>query len=79
VVITQDDVTLKRVNGSPKPKLRSTSKGNKSAIVIDGARRVALSGLQIISSLNGIVATNGATFTLSTSTVKNSKKHGVVR
>jgi hypothetical protein len=78
VVITQDDVTLKRVPGSAKPRLRSKSKANKSAIVIDGARRVTLTGLQIVNSLNGIVATNGATFTLGGSIVKNNKEHGVV-
>ncbi len=77
VVITQDDVTLKKAAG-PKPRLRSKSKANKSAIVIDGARRVALSGLKIVQSLNGIVATNGATFTLANSTVKNNKENGVV-
>ena len=71
VVITHDDVTLVRATGQPKPKLRSKSKTNKSAIVIDGARRVKLSNLLILNSLNGVVATNGATFTLRKSTVRN--------
>ena len=78
VVITQDDVTLTKAKGKPRPKLKSESKANNSAIVIDGARRVKLSNLLILNSLNGVVAINGATFTLKNSIVKASKEHGVV-
>lgn len=75
VVIERDDVTI---------RAQSTGGGvsgadpAKSAILINGARRVTLEGLSVVGGLHGVHVTGGAAATIRSSTVGTAARVGVL-
>jgi hypothetical protein len=73
VTIERDDVVLRGVSSGGV----SAADASKPAILINGARRVALEGLGVVGGLHGVHATGGAAVAIRTSTIRNAAKHGV--
>ncbi len=75
VVIARDDVTLiadpsgATVNG-PDPE--------RSTIMVQGARRVFITGVTVSGARNGVVAYQGGSLTLENSTIQNNARIGVI-
>lgn len=74
VVIERDDVTI---------RAQSTGGGvsgadlGRPAILINGARRVALEGLSVVGGLHGVRVTGGASVTIRASAIRNAALTGV--
>jgi len=74
VTIERDDVVL-RAQGSGGGV--SASDASKPAILINGARRVALEGLSVTGGLHGVLLTGGAAATIRGSAIRNAARTGV--
>jgi len=74
VTIERDDVVLR---GVPSGGGVNAADASKPAIMINGARRVALEGLTVVGGLHGVHVTGGAAVTIRTSAIRNAAKNGV--
>jgi hypothetical protein len=74
VTIERDDVVL-RAQGSGAGV--SAPDPSKPAVLINGARRVALEGLTVTGGLFGVQAMGGASLTIRGSAIRNAVRHGV--
>jgi hypothetical protein len=74
VTIERDDVIL-RSQGTGGV---SAADPSKPAILINGARRVALEGLSVVGGLHGVQATRGASVTIRTSHVRSAVRNGAL-
>jgi parallel beta-helix repeat protein len=74
VVIERDDVTIRAQSGGGV----SAADASKPAIVIDGARRVALEGLSVVGGLHGVQVTGGAAAAIRSSAIRSSARVGVL-
>jgi hypothetical protein len=75
VTIERDDVTLKA--GASGGGV-SAAEATKSAILINGAKRVALEGIAVTGGLHGVHVTAGAAATLRGAAVRNAVRNGVL-
>lgn len=73
VTIERDDVILRAQSGGGV----SASDASKPAILINGARRVMLEGLNVSNGLIGVRATGGAALAIRASVIRNAMWHGI--
>ena len=74
IIITTDNIHIKGFNAT-----LSTDPGASSQdlVIVDGAKRVVLSDLTLTNGSNGILAKNGAHFSLQNTVVKDSANFGI--
>jgi parallel beta-helix repeat protein len=75
VTIERDDVVLR---GQGSGAGVSAADPSKPAILINGARRVAVEGLTVAGGLHGVQATGGASITIRASAISGAATHGVL-